>query len=538
MSVSFLSPNRTVLLVSDDALYIYTSGAGGVRLISSVPWGADDFEPDVARILVKDCKKRPVLILNDMVEQHYRKERVIKKGVGLLDRSSMLERKLQFAFPNYPVRAAMPLKEKIKKSETVAAADVYIFAAIPNSEQFKKTLAAVNKSFVSISSVCLLPVESADLVKTLSDKLEADKPIKSKWAIFVSQHQSGGLRQIVTKDGEIALTRMTPMASMQDRPEEWASEVQTEFSATMSYVSRFGYQPEDGINVIIVGDALASRSFQSLIEENYDCYALTPEEAAKKLGVSLGRQDPEGQGNFLHIAWAGRKSKFTLPLKAPLINRVSQPRKVAMAASFLLFCSFAFYIFQVFSSLVKISTDSTDLEDKKAKYSQVQLQLDKEIERKNELGIDIKLVQSSIKVHDVLESKRINALNLFKQVGKALGKDLRIDFIEVTTVKPQQTLPGFEVFPIEGEQEKKPVVYQANMRMSFPTTADLDQGNLEIQGLHDRLAEYMPGDDVDIVKSLGDYGYANEIEVSTGTTEKEDVQQDFIAEIQVKGREK
>ncbi|MDB2682943.1 hypothetical protein N9Z27_01675 [Alphaproteobacteria bacterium] len=539
MSLSFLSPARTVLLVADEALFIYTMSGAGVRLISSVPWTTQDFDKDVARIIVKDCKKRPVLILNDMVEQHYRKERVIKKGVGILDRSSMLERKLRFAFPNYPIRASFLLKEKIKKSESVAAADVYIFAAVPNSDQFKRTLDATRKSFAPIAGVCLLPVESADMVKILSDKSEAGKPKKSKWSIFISQHRSGGLRQIVTKDGEIALTRMTPLSSSQAEPEAWASEVQSEFSATMSYVSRFGFQPENGLHVVIVADALAGRAFEGLVEENYDCTAFTPEDAAKKLGLSIGRQDPEGYGNVLHVAWAGRKTKFALPLKAAAINKVSQPRKIATAASFLLFCSACFFTYQVFSSLVSLATLGGDISDKKQQYSRLQTEHDREVERKNALGIDIKLVQSSIGVYERLESKRIDSLFLFKEIGRALGRDMRIDNIELQTLSESDSiaLPSFNTFAPDAGEEKN-FIYQAKMQMTYPSTADIDEGNAEVRDLKLRLEKLLPNHQVELTKTLGDYEYANEVELRTGNNKPDDVTQDFIVELVLKGREK
>ena len=123
MSLSFLSRNRTVLLVSDEALYIYSASASGVDLIAAVDWDNADFERVVVETITKKCGRKPVLILNDMVEQHYRKEKVVKVGAGLGDKSGMIKRKLNVAFPSYPVRAAFPLKEKIKKSEGQLAAD-------------------------------------------------------------------------------------------------------------------------------------------------------------------------------------------------------------------------------------------------------------------------------------------------------------------------------------------------------------------------------------------------------------------------------
>ena len=161
MSVSLLVPHRTVMLVADEAVYVYDSSARGVRLVETVLWSTENFEQNLAGILKKDCSGRPVLILNDMVEQHYRKEKVLKAGVSIMDRSGMLRRKLNMAFPSYPVKAALPLKEKIVKDDKRGRADIYIFAAVPETRQFLGALGAINRSLVPVSGFCLLPVESS-----------------------------------------------------------------------------------------------------------------------------------------------------------------------------------------------------------------------------------------------------------------------------------------------------------------------------------------------------------------------------------------
>src|SRR5262245_52286166 len=137
MSLALFAPSRTVVLIADEALYIYSTGFRGARLVETVPWDAENFEQNVASVLSKDCGGKPVLILNDMVEQHYREERVAR--VSPLDKANVLQRKLNVAFPNYPVKAALPLKEKIAKTEKAAAASIYIFSAVPGTDAFHKT---------------------------------------------------------------------------------------------------------------------------------------------------------------------------------------------------------------------------------------------------------------------------------------------------------------------------------------------------------------------------------------------------------------
>jgi len=135
MSLSLLTPTRTVLMITDDALYIYSSSGKGVELVNAVPWDIDNFLQDVSTILAKDCSGKPILIINDMVEQHYKKIRV--PNVGVLDQQNVLKRKLQVEFASYPVRAALALKQKTAKSDKSLGGRLYVFAAVPASDALR-----------------------------------------------------------------------------------------------------------------------------------------------------------------------------------------------------------------------------------------------------------------------------------------------------------------------------------------------------------------------------------------------------------------
>lgn len=541
MNVLSLVPARTVLLISDEMLFIYASDATGARLVASVPWDAENFEKDVAAIIAKDCNRKPVILLNDMVEQHYRKERVLRKGVGILDRASMLERKLAHAFPNYPIRASFPLKEKLKKSELSGMpADVYIFAAIPNSLQFLKTLEAVKLSLASIAAVCLLPVEAADMVKKLAEKIDSKKKQKAKWIILLGQHQSGGLRQVVIKNGEIALTRITPMVTPDDSASSWAHEAFQAFTSTMSYVSRFGYQAEDGLKVLAITNPENGGALEKLIEEAHDYTALTPSEAAKLLGFNIGKPDPEGYADRLHALWTGRKNRFILPMQASEITQVSKPRKYALVAMLILGLGLGFLGYQTVTQLFTMSTIGGNIEDAESKHQQLKVQYEKEVQRKEALGFDVKLVQSSIGVYDLLEARNIKVLPLFLQIGKSLNRDMRFDQVTVSQIEGQPDPLAKVVSEVDQafseEPAKKPIRFEVRLQTTFPSTTDIDKGNKEIADLRDRLQANMPEYDVSVTKFLKDYAYVDEITVETGKTDKAPMVQDFIVELVIKGR--
>ncbi len=221
--MAFLSASRSVLLLGDDGVSVYNVRSSSTEYIDTVLWDADGLEESLAALIRNRCGGKPVVIINDVVEQHYRKERISQASP--LDRANLIKRKVASAFPSYPIRSAIKLKEKAPLVDGKKTGDIYLFSALPFTDNIRKALAGVRKSHASIAGFCLLPVEATSMVHTLSKKVSKGESQTSQWCIFVGQHQNGGLRQIVTKNGELALTRMTPISVDENNAEIWCSDV-------------------------------------------------------------------------------------------------------------------------------------------------------------------------------------------------------------------------------------------------------------------------------------------------------------------------
>ncbi|MCF8495829.1 MAG: hypothetical protein K9G62_04085 [Alphaproteobacteria bacterium] len=537
--MSFLfSPKRTVLLIADEALHIYAHSAKGMRLIEVTPWDSPDFVRSVAGVISKECGGRSILILNDMVEQHYRKEKVPRGGVGFFDRATIMNRKLKMAFPAYNIRASLILKEKMKATGRAPLSDIYIFVAVPESEQFRKTMAAARQSLAPLSGFCLLPVESADMVQALSAKLAKGRTKKAQWSVLVAHHKAGGLRQIVTKNGDLALTRMTPL-----QPdligEAWARHVTQEFKATMSYLARFGYQPEDGLDVIAITEPSSGEALETLLQQECTYNTLTTQEAGRLLGLSVAPENALKQyADPLHAAWAARKSSFTLPMKSAVIDQISKPRKASAFISLILLGFAAFLGYQAFTGFQRIVEIESESDGLRSQQSQLDVQYQKELKRKEALGFDVNLIQNSIIVHDTLERERIDVLGILSKTGQALGQDLRFDRITIEKVSPpvqSKSAARAKKGAKNKTPEPKAPDFAVSMHMTYPSTIDIDKGNQEVRDLRDRLQALMPGLKVEVTKFLKDYEYIEELVVQSGNFKDKAVQQDFIAEIRITG---
>lgn len=539
LPLPFLSPARCVLLITDDALCVYDVNSRSTTLLDTIPWKTPDFIDTVATMIRTIGKS--VLVLNDAVEQHYRKEKVPK--IAMFDQANVVKRRLNVAFPNYPIKAALEIKDGGKKKpafslrapskeEKAKDGQLYLFAAIPASDAFAKTLEAINRSGVGVAGYCLLPIESADLVKKLADNLSKQRRVKNTaiWSVLIGQHHGGGLRQIVTKNGELALTRITPIIL----PEEgdvagWCADVVQEFQATLTYLSRFGYSPDDGLNVMMIGNPDLGAQIEGMLNTPCTYYTLTAPQAASALGVNLGRGADTHYVDPLHAAWAGRKPVPFLQLKSREMDKVSQPRRMAMAAMLLLSLGLGgggFFASSEAQALYAANKNYEVAQEQRKKIEDLYVQ---EIQRKDKMGIDVKLIQGSISIFNNVKADKIDPLPILRVVADEL-RNLRIDGFEF--INPSV---NFVADPQQPQQTKPPRDFSMVLKFSYPGTTKPQDGNAELKDFIDRLGPKLPGYVVTINKKLQEMSYLGAMTEETGVTaEKRKSTDRFLAEVMIK----
>lgn len=525
--------------MGDDGLQIYNAGSVGVKFIDYIPWDTVDFEASVKDLIIKQAKRKPVVILNDMVEQHYRKEKIPK--VSILDKNNVIKRRLSVAFPNYRVRAALKLNEKqALANDQSKSGGTYLFAAIPNSEPYKKTINAVSQSGAPIVGFYLLPVEAANMVKTLSGKLGKKFRSKSTWTIFIGQHHGGGLRQIVTRKGELALTRLTPTVDTDIEPELWVKEVAGELAATMSYLSRFGYKESDGLDIIITSnEACHDLLSQEIRIEGATIHGMTSTQIGGLLGTRLGRQDDKRYADPLHAGYLGRKSKFLLPMESASIDQLTKPRRVASFLIMGLLAGCAYFGFQAFQNWQKNVQVQDELMIAVQQRESLEQEYQRQVERQKALGFDFVLVNNAIEIHKDLNAQKIKPLPIMREIGRALGPDLNLDNIitKLEEEKPTADANNFAPYSPEGQEaEAKRYNSKTVLSISFPPSMDPDLGVQRINNLRDRLAENLPEYEVTILKQVADLSYTGNVVGQAGTASDSGAgPETYAAEIEIRG---
>ena len=541
--MAIFGSSRCILLLSDEGLSIYDMGSR-VQLLETIPWDTQDFEEAAVNIVRKKCSGKSLLLLNDMVEQHYRKERVPK--VSPFDKANIIKRRVAAAFPSYPIRSAIKLKEKAPAREGQPGGEIYLFAAVPLSDNVRKALEVVKRCYASIAGFCLLPVESASMIHALSKKLAKRGDSVATWTVFVGQHQSGGLRQIVTKNGELALTRMTPIVDSYIDQEIWTSEVASELKGTMSYLSRFGFDPSDGLDVVIIANNSVADKMVTKVDFECNLSVLTSLEAANLLGIKIGRQEEERYADPLHVAWTGRKSKFELPLQAAQLDKISGPARIATAASLLLLAGCAFFGYEAFTASSQWASNSSQISDTNNRVQSLKQEHLQEVEKKRAAGVDFMLIESSTKVFGKLEKGSMKPLGVFEAIGRSLGADLHITSLDVkpvgaaansTAVDPAQQQPQSFVVDIPG-QETPQSQYEVVIKLILPAQLDPKKGVQLISDLESRLKTNLPKHTVSIIKQVADLSYTgNFVGEATSKIQEQQGEEkpDYEAQIMIRG---
>lgn len=531
-----ISSQKSVLYLTDDALYLYKVSGKSVALKEMFDWSQEDL-PDVLPASLKKLGSS-VIILNDTVDQHYRKENVPK--VGAFDAAAVVKRRLAMAFPEYPIRAFKKLDAGSSDKDNGRAMGHYLFCACPDNGHIRIVLSAIRESGVAIDGLSLLPMESEGVVTKLSEAIAKKKKIfigkkkappskENDWVIFMGQNASGGLRQIVVKNGQLALTRISPIVETDADLSFWCRDVQRELLATMGYLSRFGYGSDDKLNILIIGDEAAAPILEEIIDFEASIDVVTLDQAMKMLGMSTISGGVKHVASAMHVGWVARKAKLSAPMNSGLIDSIIKPRKTATAVATILVLGLIGSIYYFSQPFINLNKHTRNYEVAETQKKQVDIVYSKEIERKEALGINVKLIQSSFETHKKLMDKQFDPLEIFGDIGRSMGGTLKLDSIEMNVPEPVVDQYGYAPPPAPGQENIVPST--TVLKFSFPGNIDVEKGNEQVLAFGARLQDVFSDAKVNVTKILKDVSYRGELDSEVGLTAIRKTVEELEAEI-------
>jgi len=281
-------------------------------------------QEELAEALAEDPRAR-LSILIDTLDQSFKEEEIPR--VSIFDRRRVLARHIGMAFPGQSLRGARLVEQTARKTM------IYELASVPLEGRIIGWLEYVNSLPNEKGGIFTIATESVDLIRELAPKEDpVEEPKETKgakdgkegapaeerknhWRHLIGINVTGGLRQIIEKNGRLALTRVTQAPPADTPPADFADMIIRDFKATITYIRRLGYQVGEALDLVVLTSAENKAVLEDMTWDGARSVSVyTPYEAGLLLNLgSLGRPE-QAHSDVLHAAWFVSKRKPTLPL--------------------------------------------------------------------------------------------------------------------------------------------------------------------------------------------------------------------------------
>ena len=289
------SARSTVLVIGDAGYRILNFSGQAITGSRAWPRDAAGRAGAIAELRRHgDCRLH---VLVDSMEQTYRREEI--PSASIADKRRIVARRLDIAFPGTGLKRAIRLSPGRKGRG--GGQDRYLFAALPDSDEVHEWVGALSTLRRPIDGIGLLPLEIAAraarlnrLTGTAGGRISTQS---SPWTLVVGRESTGGIRQIVLENNDLALTRLAATPSGDLSPAMLAAQIQRDIKSTIGYLARLGYQQGAPLTLLVIVDDAVRDELLDQPPPTGDITQVvrTPDEALVMLGVqsaSLGQGQP------------------------------------------------------------------------------------------------------------------------------------------------------------------------------------------------------------------------------------------------------
>jgi len=446
-----MAKSEFILSIGDDNVVLTRLADGKVAnawLGSPDPAMATE---ELGEALAEDTKCK-ISVLIDTLDQTFREEEIPK--VGVLDRRRVLGRHVNMAFPGANLRGAHLVDLTLNKTL------LYQFAAVPLEGRLLGWIEYVDSLPNEKGGFYAVAVENVDIIQALApqedgapqeeqqtasiksflkgkkakdgkeskeEKEEVVAPKGNRWRHLIGINATGGLRQIIEKNGRLSLTRLTQAPPPDTAPDEFADMISRDFKATITYIRRLGYAVGESLDLVILTTQENKAALDALNWEGARSVSIyTPSEAAAALGLgSIGRED-QAFCDVLHAAFFASKPKTAMPLsRAATIGDIKDDiRELAfMVAPFAAGILLAALIGWTTWTGYDFYTVSTENDQLNAQLSQLKHSLAMEQSDLGKLPYPAAMMRNIIGVSDAMQAGQTDIAPILRSIASALQGD-------------------------------------------------------------------------------------------------------------------
>lgn len=279
-----------LLMIGDDGALLVPPLHTGKGVATLFAAGHDDAH---ALPLLEAMGKKPntpVLIVTDVLAQEYRRETLPR--LNPFDRRKLLVRRLAQTFPAPAAPHAQLTGAQVLTGR--AALLVCLHDGDPMTLWMKRIESRTNP----FAGVLPLPLAAAGIVARL------DPEAAQGWAMLLSRQRTGGFRQIVTHNGQLVFTRLTPPISASVNATGMTSSLALDLQATLGYLARQGLTTNEPLRLVALLPNLGP-----LPPPLETVATLSPYDAAQRLGLSFAPDLHDTYADLLFAAWIANAEK-------------------------------------------------------------------------------------------------------------------------------------------------------------------------------------------------------------------------------------
>lgn len=523
----FSGLTRFVLKIGDEgAALIKMTG----KVVEDAWFVSSDAEegPEGLRGFITAEPRAPVYVLMDVLEQMYREEELPQ--VGAFDRAKVLHRRLDMAFPNDELRAALLWKRK----EPVGRS--YLFSSLPLTDQMRMWQAFIESLPNPLPGYSLLPLESLDLIRHL---IPPEMAATDHWRGLITQEASGGFRHIIEYHDRMVVTRLTMKPSEDNTPEDVAKLIEREYRSTIGYVKRMGYDERNPMDLVVITPDDVGYYLQQANLPARSLTVLEPQGAGDRTGLRGVGTPGLPYADILHAAWLGQKKKPRLTMMSAGMKRRVQMRSASQGAIAVAAAATLAVLGNAGMDQVNIMVAEQELGVHMAERDKAKLDFDRAKRELDQFPLSPSEMRAVIETYESQGKGLPHPIELLGTIGKALGESARL--VEVNfdnTAAANAVKPGAPQAAVKKPAKADVQLYKINLKAEFSGIAEPDKAVAEAKALGQRLAEMMPAHKVQIARLPVAILPSQTLEGGLGSgpkadAKKDDKKQTFTADYEV-----
>ena len=281
--------------VTQGSLSVWTDGTSNPDK-SVVFADSDEGLSQFDAYLAQHAEQESFMVI-DVIEEEFAPDAMPK--LGMRDRGSLVQRRLQRKFPRTNYRLAVYHGKQARDSNEA----LVVHSAITNHELLDPWLQIILRHQTPLTGVFSVPLMAGNLLSRFYKKPD---PV-----LFLTQHQQRKLRQVFLHNGHVRSARLSQSPATTD--EEYPAFIVTEINRSRRYLERTRQLSgmEQLVVCFVADDHLANRILDSAeIDSPLRFHFIDPVIAAKRVGMDC--ELDVGRMEALYVASAyHRRPKYS-----------------------------------------------------------------------------------------------------------------------------------------------------------------------------------------------------------------------------------